>query len=105
MGEYFKVYKEERYHRVNQWLASENIWLQRCAVDVLFQLKYKKDLDTELLSYVITHLLGSKEFFINKAIGWALREYSKTNLKWVIDFVSKTKLSPLSKREALRLIE
>lgn len=103
MGEYFKVYKEERYHRVNQWLASENIWLQRCAV--LFQLKYKKDLDTELLSYVITHLLGSKEFFINKAIGWALREYSKTNLQWVIDFASKTKLSPLSKREALRLIE
>jgi len=50
-------------------------------------------------------LLGSKEFFINKAIGWALREYSKTNLQWVIDFASKTKLSPLSKREALRLIE
>lgn len=104
MGEYFKIYKEERNHYVEQWLASGNIWLQRCAI--LFQLKYKKDLDTQLLSYTITYLLGSKEFFINKAIGWILREYSKTNPEWVIDFVDKhSHLSPLSKREALKRLK
>jgi 3-methyladenine DNA glycosylase AlkD len=48
--------------------------------------------------------LGSKEFFINKAIGWILREFSKTNPKWVIEFANKTALSNLSKKEALRLI-
>lgn len=47
----------------------------------------------------------SKEFFINKAIGWILREYSRTNPEWVIAFVGKTELSPLSKKEALRLME
>src|SRR5690554_2626370 len=104
MGEYFKIYKEERNHYVEQWLASGNIWLHRCAI--LFQLKYKKDLDTQLLSYTITYLLGSKEFFINKAIGWILREYSKTNPEWVIDFVDKhSHLSPLSKREALKRLK
>jgi 3-methyladenine DNA glycosylase AlkD len=45
---------------------------------------------------------GSKEFFINKAIGWALREYSKTNAEWVINFTENTQLANLSKREALK---
>ncbi len=102
MGAYFKSYPEEREKYVNKWLQSENIWLQRSAL--LFQLKYKNDLDTKLLSHCINSLLGSKEFFINKAIGWVLRQYSKTNPNWVVDFVSKTHLSPLSKKEALRLI-
>lgn len=103
MGEYFKLFPEERKKYVDKWLASKNIWLQRSAL--LFQLKYKKNTNTQLLSYAIHALLGSNEFFINKAIGWVLREYSKTNPEWVIDFVSNTPLSPLSKREALRLIK
>ncbi|MBD0404652.1 DNA alkylation repair protein [Flammeovirga sp. EKP202] len=87
-----------------RWLASNNIWLQRTAV--LFQLKYKSDLDTNLLVDNITPLLGSKEFFINKAIGWVLREYSRTNPEWVIEYVStEVDLSNLSKKEALRLLE
>jgi 3-methyladenine DNA glycosylase AlkD len=103
MGQYFKTYVAERKACVNKWLESNNIWLQRSAL--LFQLKYKEDLDTHLLSLVINNLLGSKEFFINKAIGWILREYSKTNPKWVMDFTSKTDLSALSNREALRLLK
>ena len=103
MRAYFKQYPEERQPHVDKWLDSGNIWLQRCAL--LFQLKYKGDIDTEILSTTINALLGSKEFFINKAIGWVLREYSRTNPKWVIAFVNKTKLSPLSKKEALRLIK
>ncbi len=102
MGAYFKMYPEQRGIYVQKWIASNNIWLQRSAL--LFQLKYKKDLDTKLLSNTINSLLGSKEFFINKAIGWVLRDYSRINPEWVLGFANKTKLEPLSRKEALRLI-
>ena len=103
MGAYFKIFPEQKDKYVQKWLKSNNIWLQRSAL--LFQLKYKNDLDTELLSSTINSLLNSKEFFINKAIGWVLREFSKTNPKWVREFVNKTDLDSLSKREALRLMK
>jgi 3-methyladenine DNA glycosylase AlkD len=103
MGEYFKKFPDRRLEYVEKWLASGNIWLQRSAT--LFQLNYKEKVDVELLSYVIRSLLGSKEFFINKAIGWVLRNYSKTNPDWVTEFVHKTELSNLSRREALRLMK
>ncbi len=77
VGEYFKIYPCQIATYVDKWLKSGNIWLQYSAI--LFQLKYKQNLDTEMLSYVINNLLGSKEFFINKAIGWILREYGKSN--------------------------
>jgi 3-methyladenine DNA glycosylase AlkD len=102
MGEYFKKYPEQIEHYVKKWVKSNNIWLQRSAL--LFQLKYKDNLDPILLSSIIHSLLGSKEFFINKAIGWILREYSRTNSNWVIDFVNTTDLNALSKKEALRLL-
>ncbi len=103
MGEYFKIYPDQRSKYVEKWIASENMWLQRSSV--LFQLNYKAQVDTGLLTSTINSLLGSKEFFINKAIGWMLRNYSKTNPGWVVDFVSKTKLEKLSRKEALRLIQ
>jgi 3-methyladenine DNA glycosylase AlkD len=103
MGEYFKKYPNQRDKLIENWIASGNMWLQRSAL--LFQLNYKDELDTEFLTYVINSLLGSKEFFINKAIGWVLRQYSKTNPEWVIDFAGKTRLANLSSREALRLIK
>lgn len=103
MGAYFKKFPELKEFYVKKWLESENSWLQRSAL--LFQLKYKKELDTQLLTQSIKYLLGSKEFFINKAIGWVLREYSRTNPKWVVEFVEKTQLNTLSKREALRLLK
>lgn len=102
MGEYFKKYPETKKHYVEKWIASGNMWLQRCAL--IFQLKYKNEVDTELLSYAINSLVGSKEFFINKAIGWALRQYSRVNPTWVMDFANNTALANLSRREALRLI-
>ena len=102
MGAYFKKFPEQKAIYVNKWLKSGNIWLQRCAL--LFQLKYKDERDLTLLSNTINALLGSKAFFINKAIGWILREYSRTNREWVITFAENTALSPLSKKEALRLV-
>ncbi|WP_339903456.1 DNA alkylation repair protein [uncultured Cyclobacterium sp.] len=102
MGNYFLLFPEERKEHIDKWLKSNNIWLQRSAL--LFQLKYKEKMDLDLLKQCIHHLLGSNEFFINKAIGWVLREYSRINPIWVQEFVKDTTLSSLSKREALRLI-
>ena len=103
LGSYFKLYPAQRIIYVKKRLDSGNFWLQRSAI--LFQLKYKDQVDTNLLTHIITSLLGSKEFFINKAIGWMLREYSKTNPSWVINFVRSHQLQKLSQKEALRLIQ
>lgn len=85
-----------------KWLKSENIWLNR--VSILFQLKYKDNTDTEFLSKAILHNAKKNEFFINKAIGWALREYSKTNKEWVKEFIERHELSKLSVREGSKYI-
>lgn len=103
MGGYFARFPEQKEPLVQSWLLSTNIWLKRSAL--LFQLKYRDDLDPVLLSAIIHSVRNTKEFFINKAIGWALRAYSKTDPGWVISFVNSTALSPLSKREALRLLK
>lgn len=102
VGAYFKAYPQKRDMITQKWMVSNNIWLQRSCL--LFQLKYKETLDTIFLEKTINSLLGSQEFFINKAIGWVLREYSKTNKEWVLQFVAKTPMSSLSAREALRKI-
>ncbi|SMP12119.1 DNA-7-methylguanine glycosylase [Muriicola jejuensis] len=103
VGSYFRSFPEKREAITEKWMSSGNIWLQRTTL--LFQLKYKGDLDTEFLGKTITQLLGSREFFINKAIGWVLREYSKTDPSWVRRFAAATPLDPLSAREALRLLK
>ena len=102
LGKYFKLYPDEIEKNTQKWILSNNIWLKRSAI--LFQLKYKETLNTDLLYRIIVPLSNSKEFFINKAIGWILREYGKTNKEWVINFVKKNKLSNLSNREALKHI-
>ncbi len=84
------------------WAKSENIWLKRASL--LFQLKYKQNLDTVLLQEIIEITKPTKEFFVQKAIGWILREYSKTNPEWVKSFIDKTQLSNLAQREGLKII-
>ena len=103
IGAYFNRFPEQLDNYIDRWLASGNIWLQRCCL--LYQLKSKDKIDTQRLQYIIQKLLGSKEFFINKAIGWVLREYSRTNPKWVRNFTENNALANLSRREALRLID
>ncbi len=102
LGEYFLMFPEGRKEAIDRWINSNNIWLQRCAL--LFQLKYKETMDKELLIHVIDKLKMEKEFFIRKAIGWILREYSKSNPTWVKQFVAKNQLQPLSEKEALKVI-
>ena len=101
-GSYFKLFPE-KISRTADYINGDNFWLQRVAI--LFQLKYKKDLDTDLLSRYINQLSTSKEFFIQKAVGWVLREYAKTNPTWVVNFVHSNDLKPLSRREALKNIK
>lgn len=102
IGSYFLLFPETQNSISLKWNKSNNMWLQRTSL--LFQLKYKEKTDCELLKNYIHHLKDQNQFFIKKAIGWCLREYSKTNPKWVIEFVNKTQLKPLSKKEALKLI-
>lgn len=87
-----------------KWSAGSGIWLKRAAI--LHQLAYKDKTDIVLLEQIISNCLGSDEFFINKAIGWALREYSKTDPEWVESFISRRKneLSPLSIKEGSKYI-
>jgi 3-methyladenine DNA glycosylase AlkD len=87
---------------INKWVESDNMWLNRTAI--LFQLKYKSDTDEKLLYEVINRFSSSNEFFIQKSIGWSLREYSKTNPSSVIEFINNNELKPLSRREGLKQI-
>ncbi len=102
MASYFKKFPGQIKPYTQKWNRGKNIWLRRCAI--IFQLHYKDKINPELLEEIITPNLGSKEFFINKAIGWMLRNYSRANPAWVVDFVERYPLNNLSKREALRII-
>ena len=103
VGEHFRRFPHLRDQYIDRWMKSGNMWLQRTCL--LFQLGYKDKTDEMLMGSIIMALNGSKEFFINKAIGWILREYSKTDSQAVINFVENNKLSNLSKREALKWLK
>lgn len=103
VGVHFQRFPEVREKYLAKWRASENFWLRRTAI--LFQLNYKKETDFELLCEIIRENLNSKEFFINKAIGWALRQYARIDPKAVTTFVKSTPLHPLSRREAMKHLE
>ena len=86
------------------WSREENIWVQRIAI--LYQLRFKEKTNTAQLEQILLNCLGTNEFFINKAIGWSLREYSKTNPDWVRDFLEKyqEQMANLSIREASKYL-
>ncbi len=100
IGGLLKKYPELITDNTERWIQSDNFWLQRLAI--IYQLGYKKDTDAERLFRYCTLQAGSKEFFVRKAIGWALRQYAYTNPIAVKQFVANTNLSPLSQREALK---
>ncbi|MEQ2466364.1 DNA alkylation repair protein [Niallia hominis] len=100
MGNLFTIYPELIAQYADQWIVDDNFWLQRSAL--LYQLYYKKRTDEKRLFQYILTTADSDEFFVQKAIGWVLREYAKTNPVAVRDFVSFNDLKPLSRREALK---
>ncbi|HMT28480.1 MAG TPA: DNA alkylation repair protein [Bacteroidia bacterium] len=103
VGPWFLKFPDQIKSVTGKWNKSENIWLQR--MSILFQLKYKKETDLKLLYKYIETLSESKEFFVQKAIGWILREYSKTDPHEVKKYIAENKLMPLSKREGMKVIE
>lgn len=96
-------------HRVDElmlkWSEDKDFWIRRIAID--HQLGRKEKTNPDLLEQILIHNFGSDEFFIDKAIGWALRDYSKTNPEWVKAFIDKykDKMSNLSIKEARKYIE
>ena len=89
---------------MSAWSEDSDIWLRRLAID--HQLLRKEETDTALLEQILLNNLGQTEFFINKAIGWSLRDYSKTNPQWVAEFIDKhgDKLAKLSIKEASKYL-
>jgi 3-methyladenine DNA glycosylase AlkD len=100
VGVHFKRFPAVRDATLERWRISDDFWLRRTCI--LFQLGYKSETDFDLLKDIIRENLGSKEFFINKAIGWALRQYTRVDPEGVRTFVAETPLAPLSAREALK---
>ena len=89
---------------VLEWSRDEDFWLRRLAIE--HQLLQKEETDVQLLEQILVNNLDQTEFFINKAIGWALRDYSKTNPDWVLEFIEKYKyrLSKLSIKEGSKYL-
>lgn len=102
VGELCIKYPELVYEDILSWSKDENLWIRRTAI--LYQLKYKEATNTNVLEKVIKDNIEDEDFFIRKAIGWVLREYSKTNKEWVRNFVDNNNLSKLSEREASKYL-
>jgi 3-methyladenine DNA glycosylase AlkD len=102
LGDYLQQFPNEIPTVVKRFSSAENMWLNRSVI--LFQLGYKSKTDFRLLQSLCIQHSHSNEFFIRKAIGWALREYAKTEPEAVREFVLQTNLKPLSKKEALKNI-
>ena len=99
------VIRIEGYDQIMlEWSKDSNIWLRRVAI--LYQLSLKDKVDEIILDKILVNNLGDNEFFINKAVGWALRDYSKYNPEWVREFIKKNKdnMANLSIREASKYI-
>lgn len=100
VGLHFKKYPELIVPVTTRWMDSGELWLQR--VCLIFQLSYKENTDQALLFGYIRRVAGSKEFFLQKGAGWALRQYARINPDAVRNFVQGEKLAPLTRREALK---
>ena len=82
------------------WAQSDDRWLRRASI--ICQLGARDRVDLELLTVAIESSIGESDFFLRKAIGWALRDYARADPAWVQSFADTHELSPLSRREALR---
>ena len=104
VGHLLKDDKDFQLETIGRFMSSDNMWLIRTAL--IHQLKYKESTDEALLFSLIMETIGSKEFFINKASGWALRQYSKFNSASVADFIDvhRSKLSSLTIREGSKYL-
>jgi 3-methyladenine DNA glycosylase AlkD len=102
VGNYFKRFPNQLEMVIDRWRESDNMWLNRTCL--IFQLKYKDMLDFELLKRLIEQFKSNNEFFIQKAIGWSLRQHSKFDPESVKNYVEESGLVGLAKREASKYL-
>ncbi len=102
LGAYLQKFPEQKPDVIENWRHHENMWLNRSCL--IFQLKYKDATDFDLLKSLVMQYQGNSEFFIQKAIGWSLRQYSKFNAEEVREFVEEIGLDGLAKREASKYL-
>ncbi len=95
-------YPHLKEDKIANWIEQENFWLKR--ISIIFQLTYRRKTDSDFLARAILYNANSKEFFVNKAIGWALRQYARTHPEWVAAFLEENVLHPLSVREARKYL-
>ena len=101
VGDVLLAHRKEVTPVIRSWARDPDLWLRRTAV--LCQLGAKGDTDVDLLSEVIKVNASDREFFVRKAIGWALRDYARSDAGWVFAYVeAHPSLSPLSRRESLK---
>lgn len=103
VGAHFKAYPELQHAYARQWIVSDNMWLQRVAI--IHQLFYREKTDEKLLFDMILHVADSKEFFLRKACGWALRQHAKVFPEHVRQFIENHQLSGLTIREARKQLD
>lgn len=103
VGWHFIRFPKQIIPVTERWMTSEDMWLQRTAI--IFQRYKNYPTDEKLLFKYILQMKNSEEFFIQKAIGWALRDYSKENPSVVKNFIKKNQLKPLSAREGLKWLK
>lgn len=99
VGDLLRADPEQMTPVLRGWAHESDLWLRRTSI--IAQLRSKAGTDLDLLAEAINGSVDDADFFARKAIGWALREYSKTDPKWVCQFVDEHQLSSLSRREAL----
>ena len=104
IGDVLRRYPKQMRPLMRTWSTDTNLWKRR--VSIICQLRFKRDTDLELLYANIEPNLADRDFFIRKAIGWALRQYAWTDPHEVARYVREndSRLSGLSKREALKNI-
>jgi len=100
MADMLDAHPDDTAALVRRWSVDPDFWMRR--VSIIAQLGRGIRLDRRLLSDVIEPNLADTEFFIRKAIGWALREFARVEPEWVLEYAATHPLSPLSRREALK---
>ncbi|MGL5113186.1 MAG: DNA alkylation repair protein [Flavobacterium sp.] len=103
LGRYLAQFPEQSDAVIEKFSNSPTIWLNRSVL--LFQLEYKENTNFNILKAACERFKNSHAFFIQKAIGWSLREFSKCNPEAVLHYVNTANLKPLSNKEALKTIE
>ncbi|MBQ5458053.1 MAG: DNA alkylation repair protein, partial [Bacteroidales bacterium] len=105
VSQFYEMYPRIASEFIKAWITSKSQWLKATAI--MFQRTFKDKTNTELLAESINSNISSDNKIVNRAIGAALRNYSKSNYKWVLDFVvqNSSKMNKKAKQEAIKWMD